>query len=288
MQQKPLLLFFLCFMFLGFQAVQAQSFYNWKRDRKLMLGFGLGTTNYYGDINNPKQVISPNLNVSLNLEYPASPRVNMRLEFMYYQISGADSEYEGSSSAEDRYIRNLSFTANNFEATIGATYSFYKDNRVYYRRPKLNPYALLGIGFTTVNPRAQYQGEWYKLRDIQTEGVEYSGAALVIPFGAGVKFKVTNTLNIAFEVAYRVTFTDYLDDVSRTYIDQSNFAGDPVAAILADRRQELGYPPAAAGKIRGNPESNDGYLVIGLKGTYYLPTSTWLRKMGSKRPKRLR
>lgn len=287
MRHKQLLIFALCFIFLGLHELQAQSFYNWKRDRKLMLGFGIGTTNYYGDISNPGQLISANPNLSLNLEYPASPRLNARLELMYYQIEAADSEYEGDKSREDRYIRNLSFRANNFEASVAATVSLYPDNRVYYLRPKINPYGLLGIGVTTVNPKAKYKGDWYNLRPIQTEGVDYSPVALVIPFGGGVKFKVNNEFNMAVEAVYRIAFTDYLDDISSTYIDNASFT-DPVEAILADRRQEQGLTPAAAGNIRGNPDSNDGYFTISVKGTYYLPTSNWLRKMGSKRPKRLR
>lgn len=287
MPYKHLLIFALCFIFLGFHELQAQSFYNWKRDRKLMLGFGIGTTNYYGDISNPGQLINANPNVALNLEYPASPRLNARFEIMYYQIEAADSEYEGNKSREDRYVRNLSFRANNFEASLSATLSLYKDNRVYYLRPKFNPYALLGIGVTTVNPKAKYRGDWYNLRPIQTEGVEYSPVALVVPFGAGVKFKVNNEFNMAVEATYRIAFTDYLDDISSNYIDNASFT-DPVEAILADRRQELGMSPAAAGKIRGNPDSNDGYFTLSVKGTYYLPTSNWLRKTGSKRPKRLR
>lgn len=287
MCQKRLLLFAICLFCFGYQDLQAQSFYNWKRDRKLMLGFGLGTTNYYGDISNPGQLINSNPNVAINIEYPASPRVNARFEVMYYQIEAADSEYEGNHSKEGRYVRNLSFRANNLEVNAAATLSLYGDNRIYYQRPKFNPYVLLGIGATTVNPKAKYKGDWYDLRKIKTEGVDYSPVALVIPFGVGIKFKMTNEINMGIEGVYRVTFTDYLDDVSSTYIDQSNFP-DEVSRILADRRLELGIPAAAEGKIRGNPDSNDGYFILSIKGTYYLPTAMWLRKMGSKRPKRLR
>lgn len=253
-----------------------------------MVGFGLGTTNYYGELRNTASVLNFNPDIAINVEYPALPRLNVRAEFMFYQIEGSDREYQGDSWADSRYRRNLSFRSNNFELSTVAILSLYKENLKYYQRSRINPYALLGIGVTTVNPKALYEGEWYKLRDIQTEGVAYSGFALVIPFGAGVKYKVNNDFNIALEMAYRITFTDYLDDVSGYYVDQSNFAGDPVAQILADRRQELDLEPLPAGYKRGGPDANDGYFVFSIKGSYYLPTAVWLRKMGSRRPKRLR
>ena len=287
MQSRLPFFILICFFSLCLPDLQAQSFYNWKRDRKLTLGIGLGTTNYYGDLNNTGQVLKFSPNIALNIEYPLAQRINLRLELMHYQIEGDDNEYEGDDFPEDRYVRNLSFKANNFELNAVGVFSLFKENIKYYQRSKFNPYAVVGIGITTVNPKAFYQGEWYKLRELQTEGVEYKSTSLIIPFGAGVKFKVTNSFNLALEAVYRVTFTDYLDDVSTVYVPQSSFT-DPIAAILADRRQELGIPPAKPGAIRGGPDSNDGYLVFSIKGSYYLPTSEWMRRWGSKRPKRLR
>lgn len=279
---------FICLFSLVLPELHAQSFYNFKRDRKLTLGVGLGTTNYYGDLNNTGQALKANPNFAINVEYPAKPRINIRLEVMAYQIAGDDRDYEGDSDPEGRFERNLSFRANNFEVNAVGVFSLYKENIRYYQRSKFNPYAIIGIGVTTVNPKALYEGEWYKLRDLQTEGVDYKGLAVVIPFGAGVKFKVTNDFNLGLEAVYRLTFTDYLDDVSSVYIAQSNFAGNPIAGILADRRQELGLTPARPGRIRGNPDENDGYFVLSIKGSYYLPTALWMRKLGSKKPKRLR
>jgi len=252
-----------------------------------MVGIGLGTTNYYGDLNNTDQVLKFNPNIAVNVEYPVSSRVNIRLEVMHYQIEGDDQELEGGDLG-GRRERNLSFRSNNFEINTVGVFSLFSDNIKYYQRSKFNPYAVLGIGVTTVNPKALYEGEWHKLRGLMTEGEDYAGAALVIPFGAGVKFKVTNEFNMALEAVYRVTFTDYMDDVSNVYVPQSNFAGDPIAAALADRRPEIGLPQRPAGAIRGGPDSNDGYLILSIKGTYYLPTAEWIRKAGSKRPKRLR
>src|SRR5690606_37334278 len=87
-------------LILSFQETYAQSFYNWKRDRKLMVGIGLGTTNYYGDLRNTGQVLNFNTNVALNVEYPVSPHLNIRGEFMLYQIAASDNDYTGDDSPE--------------------------------------------------------------------------------------------------------------------------------------------------------------------------------------------
>ncbi len=42
--------------------------------------------------------------------------------------------------------------------------------------------------------------------------------ALVVPIGVGVKYALNERMNLGFEVVYRYTTTDYLDDVSKTYV----------------------------------------------------------------------
>jgi hypothetical protein len=91
-------------------------------------------------------------------------------------------------------------------------------------------------------------GEWVSLRELGTEGqffsqevrdqyqdlyskelpTPYSRIQIVIPVGIGARYKLTNNLDLALEIGYRHTFTDYLDDVSGEYVDLSGF-GDPAA-----------------------------------------------------------
>jgi len=44
------------------------------------------------------------------------------------------------------------------------------------------------------------------------------------PMGAGVKYFFSENLNVSFEVIHRKTFTDYIDDVSTTYVDPTLFS----------------------------------------------------------------
>src|SRR5690606_30772725 len=87
--------------------------------------------------------------------------------------------------------------------------------------------------------------------------------------GMGIKYQIDMNTTFLAECTYRFSNTDYLDDVSTTYVDKSE-ASHPVAAILADRRPELGREPAPVGGQRGNPETNDGYIAINFKFIYKL------------------
>ena len=91
-------------------------------------------------------------------------------------------------------------------------------------------------------------GQWVSLRELGTEGqffpadvrdayrtaygkelpTPYSRLQIVIPVGIGARYKLTNNLDLALEIGYRHTFTDYLDDVSAEYVDLGGF-GDPRA-----------------------------------------------------------
>ena len=94
----------------------------------------------------------------------------------------------------------------------------------------------------------------------------YSNIAMYIPLGVGYKYNLNPKMNIGFEIVYRFSTTDYIDDVSTTYAGINNFptlpGGDPsVAALLQDRSYETGTPPIGIqGRQRGYKNQNDGYL----------------------------
>ncbi len=90
----------------------------------------------------------------------------------------------------------------------------------------VNPYVFGGLGFTTLSPTAELNGTRYTLRDYQTEDVAYSGATMITPVGAGVRFEFTRRIGMSLEAGYRFTFSDYLDDVSARYINTTTV--DPI------------------------------------------------------------
>ncbi len=61
-----------------------------------------------------------------------------------------------------------------------------------------------------------------------------------IPFGGGIKFRVSDHIVVAYEIGMRKTFTDYLDDVSTRYVDQAILLNErgPGAVAMAFRGDE--------------------------------------------------
>ena len=87
-----------------------------------------------------------------------------------------------------------------------------------------------------------------------------------MPFVAGVKYAFNDRINVEFEIVHRFTNTDYLDDVSTTYVDPSIFPTNPdgspsTSALLHDRSYELGEPIGIPGRQRGNSKQKDQFVT---------------------------
>lgn len=260
----------------------SQSFYNFKRGRDIIASAGTGTTSYFGDLADDGDYFDPKPNFNLGLQYFFTNRIAARVELGWFQLEGDDA----NSKESGKVNRNLSFVSNNYELNTVGIIQAWPDGARYYQRRDFNIYAFAGIGLLYFNPKAELDGKKYALQPIKTEGVSYSRITIVIPYGIGIKYKINPFFNIALEGGFRQTFTDYIDDVSKEYIDNSSFS-DPTHAALADRRPEIGLSIKEAGSKRGEPTNNDNYFLYNLKVEFYLP-STFLStaKFRSKRHSR--
>jgi len=144
--------------------------------------------------------------------------------------------------------------------------------------PLLSPYLAAGIGFFNYNPQARLNNVWIDLRPLHTEGQgfkeypdrnEYKSFSWCIPVGAGIKYDASRQVNCRLELLYRFTGTDYLDDVSKKYINPALFSNyllatqATIAQQLADRSTELaGGTQNVNGAIRGNPSNKDAYFSL--------------------------
>ncbi len=270
--RKKLILTLLAIFWSGLQLVQAQSFFQYGKDGEFTFHLGAGIAKYFGEMSEDRKLGDLNPHVSLGLTIPFKPKLSFRPEISFYQISAADSDLPPD---DFRRRRNLSFKSTNWEISVLAIYGLHK--RDARTTVSWKPYVGTGVGLTFFNPKAQLDGVWYELQPLFTEGIDYDRFDVVIPMVGGVSYKVNPELQLALEISYRFTFTDYLDDVSMDYRNPLSFS-DPIAAALADRRPEVGLEKAAAGTPRGNDSNNDGYLFLGLKAFYKLPGKGPLRR----------
>ena len=208
----------------------------------------------------------------------------------------------GKLEGEDRIIntkgvdelwrkqRNLDFRTNIAEAYIAVEvfpFMLINKNDAEYK-PRLRPYGVIGVGVYHFNPQGSLTDingnkTWYYLKPLHTEGQgfpeypdrkEYSLTQINIPMGFGIKYYISDRVNISLEILLRKSFTDYIDDVSTKYIDPNLFDKylSPQKAIIARQISDKVFgivTPAvtrnAPGVQRGNPNQNDSYFTTFLK-----------------------
>ena len=229
-----------------------------------------------------------NLAGSIFLTATYKNMIALRLEATFGQVKAEDAVLRKvKASTFGRYERNLSFRSNITEFMLATEiHPLYFFNRYDEDKapPRTSPYLLAGIGFFSFNPQAKYGGKWIDLQPLSTEGQgfaeypkrkPYQLQQLCLPVGVGAKYELSSTLNIRAEFVYRFLSTDYLDDVSTTYIDPTlypnYFTGAKLtnAFLLNDRQYELDPTHITNdGDQRGNPKYNDSYFSLNVKLSY--------------------
>jgi opacity protein-like surface antigen len=263
---KPLLL---CFLFFISQAAVAQ----------LHVGVFAGGASYMGDLNDkPFKRTKPAIGASLN--YEVSDRFMLRSGITFGRVEGGD-QYSGTE--QQKQIRNLSFKSDITELSLMGELTAFNLYNIRW-----SPYAFAGIAFYHFNPYVTDSlGTDVFLQPLSTEGqglAEYPNRKpyklnqWAIPFGAGIKYNLSDNVRLGFELGFRRLFTDYLDDVSTSFVDENillagrgsqavafSYRGDEVAGELPSY-PDNGYPAKDA--QRGNPKTKDWYYFTGLHLTF--------------------
>jgi len=282
--KKVILSLFLVFSF-------SMSYSQWLWD----YGFNVGASNYLGDIGGKEKarrafVMDMNLsntrwNVGGFARYKWRPKVSLKLALDYLRIEGDDK----LSSNLGRHYRNLNFRNDMFDLAFTGEWFFYENNdlgNTYRYRNGFRAYLFGGIGAYYSNPKGFYDGSWTKLRPLQTEGVAYKPFGVNIPVGVGFYFTIEKKHRIGFEMNWRTTFTDYLDDISGNY--PTTTPGNSATADLSNRSTELGSTAATDnpgaysffvnpngtrrfdGQKRGDKTHKDSYITTSLSYSYVI------------------
>ncbi|MEM7037921.1 MAG: DUF6089 family protein [Bacteroidota bacterium] len=256
------LIFTLCWLFNDVNA-QLQKQY-------MYLGAGIGSTNYQGDLDDNWTVKFTKPGFTAYLGYKFSSRLGLQVAYQQGWMGASDAK-----AADDvpRIRRNLSFRSPINEVSLTFNYEFIANSRTFKYRARFSPYVFAGIAAFRFNPKAEINGELVALQPLGTEGQYLDGCAdcpdpyklmqISIPFGAGVRAKLTKKLDLRVEMGIRKTFTDYLDDVSGNYPDLTALAAQsPLAAAASDPSDAAMYPLGMAfyNGVRGNADRNDWYI----------------------------
>lgn len=244
-------------------AAQAQTFFT-----STELGGGVGVSQYFGDLNDRYGFKTLNLAGTFYARKHLTQYISMRFAAYYTNVEYSDK------LNQDLYQqhRNLDFKSSIGELSVQAEFNFFKfvTGDPYHR---ITPYLTGGIGAFLFDPYTYLNGTKYMLRPMGTEGQflggfddrKYSNISTCIPIGAGVKFWLKPGVNVTLEVSDRLTFTDYLDDVSTSYVGLDRFPLTPQnpTYLLQDRSTEIpgNEPLGRKGKQRGNSATKDQYLM---------------------------
>jgi hypothetical protein len=204
----------------------------------------------------------------------------LRIEGIIGQVVGYDSILKNvATSTFGRYERNLSFRSKISELHLALElHPLLFKNYLTNEMPLLSPYIAGGIGVYTFDPQAQLNGYWHRLQPLSLEGQGFTEYKNRKPYkltqlnfiaGVGLRYQLSSLITARVEFVHRKLFTDYLDDVSTTYIDPSVFAHylNPAKAAVAQKlynrnAQIMPGTTAHINEQRGDIKDNDAYFTI--------------------------
>lgn len=229
------------------------------------IGVWMGMANYFGDLNPVFSFKEVRWAGGAFYRYNLNPRMAVRAGLSYGRIKASDSRIDKVPYPQ---ARNLSFESEILEFNAVYEINFFKWQPA--KDKFFTPYLFVGIGMFYYNPFTEYEGNKIFLQPIGTEGQNtplgedrgYSRYSFAIPFGGGVKYALNENWALNLEVSSRVTFTDYIDDVSDVYVDPEALGA--YNAAIADRSDDGMLP----GKQRGTAKDRDRYNFYGLAVTY--------------------
>jgi hypothetical protein len=297
---------------------------------------GFSVLNYYGDLSPRTTKLSTDISLTkpgytFGVTRRIGPRYSLFSKFTCSRIVGSDHE---SANADDknaiyRYNRNLSFRNKIRELSFGIEVDAFENKNHVSDRAKWTPYITAGVAVFHHNPQAvapstdlqgnplPHAGEWVDLQPLGTEGqnqqlkegaVNYGNKPykLIQPaliFGVGFRMRISDSFDCSIHYGFRYLFTDYIDDVSKNYVDLGGFGTNELAKAMSYRSNEVAnptytYTSAQDGKtykvipgygsenpqnMRGQYQNKDKYTVLSIQLSYMVSPYVHMRRAKSQR-----
>ena len=247
------------------------------------VGLIAGVSYYLGDLNTTHfSQATPTL--GLVMRKNIDRRFSYKAEAIYLALQSDERDSKDTIAAN----RGLHFRSSIFELSGQIEFNFlpYESGNPLYT---WTPFIYTGVSLFHHNPQAENKdGEWLDLQDLGTEGQgttmfpdrkKYSLIQFAIPIGGGLKIAVNESFNIILEYGARKTFTDYLDDVSTTFVGGN---GDQYPLEMSQNAIEMSDPIAelepslthSKNVQRGDPDKKDWYSFVGITLSFKLNNNT--------------
>lgn len=255
------------------------------------VGISVGPNFALTDLGGAKKIGSPFLRdvdfqatrfcISAFYRYNVNKFFAVRANLMYGMLKADDANTDGRPPRTEggvyvkpddswyRARRNLNFETHIFEFQAMAELNLkkYIHDEASGSKNRWAPYVAGGLGFFYFNPYTRLNGEKVKLRPLGTEGQTIGVRPMYKNFQfdliglVGVKYNITERYSIALEGVYHQTFTDYLDDVSGSYINPDQVAvlnaQSTTAAILQNRSNTSSYSSNEFNFVEGQYNINN-------------------------------
>ena len=266
--------------------------------KKTFLSFQLGSSNYLGDLGGNSDLQNNILGdidfkentffYGFSLTHLRKEAIGLRLSYVFGKIAGSDKNTYFQNTDDpsySRFVRNLDFQTQINEGSLMLEihpFKFFSYKKGLHNS-YLQPYALIGVGRYSFNPQGSYfdpileENVWVDLQPLSLEGQGmaefpdrkvYKLSQWNIPYGFGFNYEISRTVSLGLEYVGRILFTDYLDDVSTSFIDPALFdnyltpENAELARILNNKSKSVdatrAYKP---GQQRGS-DSKDLYFSI--------------------------
>jgi len=169
-----------------------------KSQRTDDIGIFLGGSFYMGDINPDKLFYNPSPAYGVKYRYNYNPMMSLSYAFTRGKLEASDKDFDSVLFQHYRNVTLVDNYINEFSTQI--EYNLYPVTGDKSKTEKFSPYLKFGLAIVF---GAQIR----------------SNTQIVVPFGLGLKYKLTKKLEISAEWAFRRTFSDGLDKLTQYYPD---------------------------------------------------------------------